>query len=102
LFPSEEALFRNPISEANKLALLVEALKNEEIRLQELRASEVPQDTAVLATASQKLQEIARLKELLGPVLMKGGGQATTESVNGATRVMQSKGRVPWAAYDVK
>jgi hypothetical protein len=102
LFPSEEALFRNPVSEANKLALLVEALKAEEVRLQELRASPVPQDTAVLATASQKLQEIARLKELLGPVLIQGGGQATTESVKGATRVMQSKGRVPWSAYDVK
>jgi hypothetical protein len=91
LFPSEEALFRNPVSEANKLALLVEALKAEEVRLQELRASDVPEDTAVLATASQKLQEIARLKELLGPVLMTGGGQATATSVSGAKDLMRRK-----------
>jgi len=93
LFPSEEKLFRNPVSEANKLSLLVDALNNEEIRLQTLRASEVPQDATVLAVASQKLQEIARLKELLGPVLIKGGGQATENSISGAKELMRRKGR---------
>ena len=91
LFPSEERLFRNPVSEANKLSLLVDALKAEEIRLQTLRASDVPVDKAVLATASQKLQEIARLKELLGPVLMQGGGNATATSISGAQNLMRSK-----------
>ena len=91
LFPSEERLFRNPVSEANKLALLVDALKAEEIRLQTVRASDVPVDKAVLATASQKLQEIARLKELLGPVLMQGGGNATATSISGAQNLMRSK-----------
>jgi len=91
LFPSEERLFRNPVSEANKLALLVDALKNEEIRLQKLRASDVPVDAAVLGVASQKLQEIARLKELLGPVLMLGGDEATATSISGAQNLMRGK-----------
>jgi len=91
LFPNEERLFRNPVSEANKLALLVDALKKEEVRLQELRAAEEPIDPAVLATASQKLQEIARLKELLGPVLMQGGAEATATSISGAQDLMRGK-----------
>ena len=95
LFPNEEALFRNPYAEANKLALLVEALKNEETRLQELRASNVPIEAAVLTNASQKLQEIARLKELLGPVLMQGDNRATAKSVSGAKKLMQGKLQTP-------
>ena len=75
----------------NKLALLVDALKNEEIRLQKLRASDVPVDASVLGVASQKLQEIARLKELLGPVLMLGGDEATATSISGAQNLMRGK-----------
>jgi hypothetical protein len=91
LFSDENAFFRNPASEVKKLVLLVEALKNEEVRLQQLRASEVPQDAAVLATAAQKLQEIARLKELLGPVLTQGGARGTAEQVSGAKALMRRK-----------
>jgi hypothetical protein len=72
LFPSETALFRNPVDEAKKLVLLAGALNDEEIRLKTLLASEVPVEPAVRAHALQKLQEIARLNELLGPVLMEG------------------------------
>jgi hypothetical protein len=91
LFPNEANLFRNPVSESKKIIVLVEALNNEEIRLQKLRASDVPQDSAVLANASQKLQEIARLKELLGPVLTEGVTSATAYDITGASDLMRSR-----------
>ena len=91
LFPNEANLFRNPVSESKKIIVLVEALNNEEIRLQKLRASDVPQDSAVLANASQKLQEIARLKELLGPVLTEGVTSATAYDITGAQDLMRSR-----------
>ena len=73
--------------------MLIEALKNEEIRLHEVRAQDTPVDAAVLANAAQKLQEIARLKELLGPVLMSGRSTTTTETVERAKNLM--KGKMP-------
>jgi hypothetical protein len=91
LFPSEERWLRNPVSEMNKLALLVDALKMEERRLYGLMASDIPQEGAVMATAAQKLQEIARLKELLGPVVTQGGDRATQEDIESATNLMMSK-----------
>lgn len=91
LFPSEEAWFRNPASEANKLTLLVEALNSEEARLYSVRASDTPQDAAVLATVSVKLQEISRLKELLGPGLTQGTKMASPKTVDAAKNLMRNK-----------
>ena len=68
LFPNPDTFFANPVTEANKIVSLVDALNTEEIRLQRMRASDSPVDSAVLATAEQKLGEIGRLKNLLGPV----------------------------------
>jgi hypothetical protein len=91
LFPNEQNLFVNPYSEAKKLVVLVEALKEEEIRLHEVMAKDTPQDPAVLLNASQKLQEIARLKELLGPVLMSRNSRATTETFDRGKSLMRNK-----------
>ena len=82
LFPNPDKFFGNPASEANKIVSLMEALKNEEIRLQRLRASASPVDSAVLSTAEQKLGEIARLKQLLGPVAQMGS-TASPQSLSG-------------------
>ena len=68
LFPNPDNFFGNPVTEANKIVSLMKALDDEEIRLQQMRASESPVDSAQLAIAEQKLGEISRLKNLLGPV----------------------------------
>lgn len=90
LFPNTDTFFANPVSEANKLISLVDALNTEEIRLQRLRASDSPVDSAVLATAEQKLGEIARLKNLLGPVA-RMAATASSTNVSAAQDLMRDK-----------
>ena len=91
LFPNPDTFFANPISEANKIVSLVEALNQEEIRLQQMRASDSPVDAQVLATAEQKLGEIARLKQLLGPVAQMAGTASVTD-LSGAQNLLKKKG----------
>tara|TARA_R110002096_G_scaffold55924_3_gene143119 strand:- start:1176 stop:1754 length:579 start_codon:yes stop_codon:yes gene_type:complete len=91
LFPNPDTFFSNPVSEANKLVSLVEALNAEEIRLQRMRASDSPQDSAVMATAETKLGEIAKLKQLLGPVSQMSG-TATPVDLSGAQNLLRKKG----------
>jgi len=79
LFPNPDTFFANPVTEANKIISLVDALNTEEIRLQRLRASDSPVDSAVLATAEQKLGEIGRLKNLLGPVARMASTASATD-----------------------
>jgi hypothetical protein len=69
----------------------MEALDSEELRLQRMRASDSPQDSAVLATAEQKLGEIARLKQLLGPVSQMAGTASVTD-LSGAKNLLNKKG----------
>ena len=92
LFPNETEFFSNPASEVKKMVLLVETLNREQIRLLTLRASAdkgtVPQN--VLAVAARKLQEIARLKEILGPILAGGVPAASTADVEGAVDLMKN------------
>ena len=91
LFPSEETFFANPASEANKLVMLVEALKEEEIRLQTIPLSTT--DSAVLATRAVKLQEISRIKQLLGPQMWTGmsSPEASIANINSVSSMMASK-----------
>ena len=91
LFPNPDTFFSNPVSEANKLVSLVEALNAEEIRLQRMRASDSPQDSTVLATAEMKLGEISKLKQLLGPVSQMSG-TATPVDLSGAQNLLRKKG----------
>jgi hypothetical protein len=91
LFPNPDTFFSNPVTEANKIVSLMEALDSEELRLQRMRASDSPQDSAVLATAEQKLGEIARLKQLLGPVSQMAGTASVTD-LSGAQNLLKNKG----------
>ena len=91
LFPNPDTFFSNPVTEANKIVSLMEALDSEELRLQRMRASDSPQDSAVLATAEQKLGEIARLKQLLGPVSQMAGTASVTD-LSGAKNLLNKKG----------
>jgi len=92
LFPNPDKFFGNPVSEMNKIVSLMEALDNETIRLQRMRASDSPVDSAVLATAEQKLGEIARLKQLLGPVSQMGSG-TTVKDLSGAKNLLKQKAK---------
>jgi len=67
LFPDESTFFSNPETESKKLIGLYDELENEEYRLQNLLASSGV-DSATAAQAKQKVYEINRLKEILGPV----------------------------------
>lgn len=91
LFPNPDTFFANPVTEANKIVSLMEALDVEEIRLQQMRASDSPQDSSVLATAEQKLGEIARLKQLLGPVSQMAGTASVTD-LTAAKKLLDTKG----------
>ena len=71
----------------------MKALDAEEIRLQQMRASESPVDSAQLSIAEQKLGEIARLKNLLGPVSAMVN-TASPIDITGAQDLMKSKLRM--------
>jgi len=90
LFPTPGKIVTNPDSEAKKLVLLSDAIDTEESRLMGLLASEDSVDKTVIANARLKLNEIGRLKELLGPV-----GQlnnfATDDEINAADSKMSQK-----------
>ena len=90
LFPNPDNFFGNPVTEANKIVSLMKALDAEEIRLQQMRASDSPVDSAQLAIAEQKLGEISRLKNLLGPVSAMVNTASPTD-ITGAQDLMKSK-----------
>ena len=90
LFPNPDKFFANPETEANKIVSLMKALDAEEIRLQQIRASASPVNSAQLAMSEQKLGEIARLKNLLGPVSAMVNTASSTD-ISGAQTLMQSK-----------
>jgi len=90
LFPNPDDFFGNPVTEANKIVSLMKTLDAEESRLQQLRASESPVDSAQLAIAEQKLGEISRLKNLLGPVL-RMRDTASPLDISGAQNLMRRR-----------
>ena len=93
LFPNPEAIFRNPVTEANKLRSLMVELNREERRLYELRASPANVSKAQLDIAEQKIGEIARLKNLLGPIQAMGGtdGGVKPGELSDATQALRNK-----------
>jgi len=70
LFPTEEAFFRNPTTEARKLLELKRAINEEKERiLTEIGSDEKgPIDPKVMSVMQQKLFEIAKLNSMLGPI----------------------------------
>ena len=71
--------------------MLVNALKTEEIRLQGIPLTTT--DSAVLATRAVKLQEISRLKQLLGNQMWAGdlSPVATNANISSVSATMASK-----------
>ena len=88
LFPDETALFRNPETEARKLSRLAEELQLEKRRILGLRASGDPIDSQLDSTLSQKLFEIERLEQLLGPVISMSN-MASQADLERAQQVIQ-------------
>ena len=89
LFPASK-IFQNPVSEAGKLRKLVRAVYDEEIRIQQALGGDAPLDTAVTALYMTKLNEIARFRELVGPIELMGSGASET-SMEGADNMMLNK-----------
>ena len=91
LFPSSKFL-QNPASEASKLRGLVMAINDEEIRIQKALSGDVPLDKAMTSLYMTKLNEIARFKELVGPIELMNSG-ASALSMSGADDMILKKGQ---------
>jgi hypothetical protein len=89
LFPASK-IFQNPVSEAKKLRKLVRAVYDEEIRIQQALGGDAPLDQAVTALYMTKLNEIARFKELVGPIELMSSG-ASKSSMEGADNMFKGK-----------
>ena len=68
LFPTEEAFFRNPTTEARKLLTLKTAINEEKERILTKIASGTPIEKSQLTVMQQKLFEIDKLNRMLGPI----------------------------------
>ena len=68
LFPNEQALLANPATEARKLISLSTELDAEKRRILTALAGETPLDAAQSKLFKQKLFEIDRLQNMIGPV----------------------------------
>ena len=87
LFPDERTFFSNPDSEAKKLINLYDELENEEYRLQTLLSTSGV-DAAVASQSKQKIYEINRLKDILGPV-RDVSIAAAVKNISSANETMQ-------------
>jgi hypothetical protein len=88
LFPNEQALFANPETEARKLISLSTELSNEKRRILNELGSGKPLDSSQSALFKQKLFEIQRLQNMIGPVT-DAFSPSTTDAKNEAAALMQ-------------
>ena len=84
LFPNEEALFTNPVTEAKKLQTIAGYLDQQKVVILENLAGDVPLDKTLQAQLQQKLFEINRLQEILGPINSIGASQSSQDAFNEA------------------
>mgnify|MGYP003624398098 CR=1 FL=1 len=91
LFPNEQALFSNPETEARKLNDIVGYLSEEKTRILEMFASGSPMDSTMKSTLNQKIFEIKRLENILGPVAMLGEAGVNQEAIEAAKAAMRKK-----------
>ena len=89
LFPNEQILFSDPVSEANKLKLLSSALQDEKERILLKFVAGGPMDSSMKGQLNQKLFEIDKLQGLLGPINLIGEASGTSEAVNNAVETMR-------------
>ena len=90
LFPNEETLLASPKTEARKLFSLKSAINAEKTRILTLFASETPIDKSMRKTLNQKLFEIERLNQMLGPIDTIFASEATSEAVQKAKDQIKS------------
>ena len=84
LFPNEEALFANPATEAKKLQTISMYLDQQKRIILENLGGEVPLDSTMKSQLNQKLFEISRLQEILGPINSIGESQSSIDAFNAA------------------
>ena len=84
LFPNEEAWLKNPVTEAKKLQTIAGYLEQQKVVILENLASDVPLDKTLQAQLQQKLFEINRLQEILGPINSIGSSQSSQEAFDEA------------------
>lgn len=89
LFPTEEALFANPVTEANKLKTLATYLDQQKRIILENLAGDVPLDSTMKSQLSQKLFEINRLQEILGPVQSIGSEGSSAAAFDAAKSLIK-------------
>lgn len=89
LFPTEEALFANPVTEANKLKTLATYLDQQKRIILENLAGDVPLDNTMKSQLSQKLFEINRLQEILGPVQSIGSEGSSAAAFDAAKSLIK-------------
>lgn len=90
LFPNEQSLIANPVTEARKLFSLKTALLEEKRRINELYASDEPIDSTLRKTLNQKLFEIERLNNMLGPLDTIYQTETTQEAKKSAMDLIRS------------
>ena len=93
LFADDSTILANPVTEANKMLALADAL-NIELRAKlEVLSSDTPQDPTVVAVAQSKIQEIYRLQNFLGPIVSMGTkvNSASPADISAATNLMMKK-----------
>ncbi len=84
LFPNEEALFANPATEAKKLQTISMYLDQQKRIILENLGGDVPLDSTMKSQLNQKLFEISRLQEILGPINSIGESQSSIDAFNAA------------------
>ena len=89
LFPNEEALFTNPVTEANKLSTLVKYLDEEKRRILGLFKDNAPMDKSQVAVLNQKIFEIDKLTTMLGPITSGASSEVSVDAVKEAEDIMQ-------------
>jgi hypothetical protein len=89
LFPNEEALFTNPVTEANKLSTLVKYLDEEKRRILGLFKDNAPMDKAQVSVLNQKIFEIDKLTTMLGPITSGASSEVSVDAVKEAETIMK-------------
>tara|TARA_R100001230_G_C5683406_1_gene191246 strand:+ start:24 stop:2087 length:2064 start_codon:yes stop_codon:yes gene_type:complete len=89
LFPNEEALFTNPVTEANKLSTLVKYLDEEKRRILGLFKDNAPMDKSQVAVLNQKIFEIDKLTTMLGPITSGASSEISIDAQREAEDIMQ-------------
>ena len=93
LFPNEQALLSNPKTEARKINDIVGYLQEEKTRILEMFAGGTPMDSTMKSTLNQKLFEIDRLENILGPITLLGEAGINQEAIDAAKASMRKKKR---------